>query len=262
MIELSLLLCCGLTAGILTGMIGIGGGLVIVPGLLIILKPVVGADVLMKVCVATSLATIPFTAAWAAYHHHRRGNLELSKARDIGFGVAVGALLGGLCSPLFSESALKFGFAVFASYIGLKMYRGRALVSTLTASRLMDGSAGAAVGALSGLIGIGGTMMVPYLLASGLPFLRAAAVSSAVGVVVATFASIGFAISAHTHHTDIAGAFGYVHKHAFFAVTSASMLGGYVGVRCAHRISAPSLKRCFAVVLLISAAKVIVESIF
>ena len=120
--------------------------------------------------------------------------------------------------------------------------------------------AGAVTGALSSWVGIGGgTIVVPFLASTGEEMKRAIGISSAVGVVVAVFASLGYALSAWRLGTSFPGRWGYVHLGAFASIVPASMLGAYIGVRLGVFVSAPLLKKIFAVLLLGSAAKLLMS---
>ncbi len=253
-----LLVIAGLTAGILSGLLGIGGGLVLVPSLLM-LSSELGADA-AKVALATSLATIPFTGGWAAFQQSRLGNVDFGKVKKLSAGVAVGAVLGSCSAALVPDVALKVVFVVFAAYVGVQMLlnlQPRFPVAFSTRSATI---AGAVTGALSSWVGIGGgTIVVPFLASTGEDMKRAVGISSAVGVVVAVFASLGYALSAWRLGTSFPGRWGYVHLGAFASIVPASMLGAYIGVRLGVFVSAPLLKKIFAVLLLGSAAKLLMS---
>lgn len=253
-----LLAIAGLIAGVLSGLLGIGGGLVLVPCLLMA-QAELGADP-AKVALATSLATIPFTGGWAAFQQTRLGNVDFSKVKMLSFGVAIGAVAGSCTATLVPDVALRVTFVAFAVYVGFQMLMDAQPRIPVEFSAKSAAVAGLVTGALSSWVGIGGgTVVVPFLTSTGEPVKKAVGISSAVGVVVAAFASVGYAFGAwHLGDGGAApGRLGYVHIAAFASIVPASLIGAYVGVRLGARVSAPRLKKIFAVVLLASAAKLL-----
>lgn len=115
------LIAVGLVSGMLTGMLGIGGGLVLVPALMWLLPGLVADAVLMKSCVAASFAIILFTGVWASWLQHRAGNFDLRMTLPISAGVAVGTLVGGVCTAFAPDVALREFFIVFACYVAVQM---------------------------------------------------------------------------------------------------------------------------------------------
>jgi uncharacterized protein len=248
------LACVGLVAGVLSGLLGVGGGLVLVPCLLI--AQGAQAPDATVVALATSLATIPFTGSWSTYQQHRLGHVDFAKVKTLAWGVAVGAVAGGFTAALVSEYVLKLLFGVFATYVGVQMLlalqpRFKSSFTPRSATIV-----GAITGALSSWVGIGGgTIVVPYLAATGEPVKRAIGISSAVGVVVALFSTLGYAWSAWRLGVQVPGRWGFVHSAALMSIVPMSLVGSFLGVRLGAVVSAPLLKRIFGVLLLISAAK-------
>jgi uncharacterized membrane protein YfcA len=246
----------GLVAGVLSGMLGIGGGQVLVPCLLAALAGSVPEPFLMKTALATSLATIPFTGGWAAYQQSREGNVDPSKVSKLAFGVVAGALLGGLAAPYVPASVLKGLFSVFALYVGAQMIIGRQPKFSAEFNRRNGAVAGAATGALSSWVGIGGgAVVVPFLLAVGEPVKKAAGISSAVGVVVAAAATAGYGWSARAQAVSLPNQWGFVHLPALASIVAASFFGVLIGIKLARRVDALMLKRMFAITLLAAGAK-------
>jgi uncharacterized membrane protein YfcA len=251
-----LMMLIGLVAGVLSGLLGIGGGLVLVPGLLV-LQSLSGSDA-TAVALATSLATIAFTGSWSAYQQHRLGNVDIDKVKKLSAGVAVGAVLGGYTAALMPGTVLKIVFCVFAFYVAGQMWLGAQPRMDIEFNTRSAAGAGLATGALSSWVGIGGgTIVVPFLTSTGEPVKKAIGISSAVGVPVAVFASLGFAWSAWRSGVSVPGRWGFVDLTALVGIVPASLLGSYGGVRLGNRVRAPVLKKIFAVILSLSAAKIL-----
>lgn len=212
-----------------------------------------------KVALATSLATIPFTGSWAAFQQARLGNVDFGKVKKLSFGVAFGAIAGSCTATLVPDIALKVTFVAFAVYVGFQMLMDAQPRIPVAFSARSAAVAGLVTGALSSWVGIGGgTVVVPFLTSTGEPVKKAVGISSAVGVVVAAFASMGYAFGAwRLGEGAVPGRLGYVHIAAFASIVPASLIGAYVGVRLGSRVSAPRLKKIFAVALLASAAKLL-----
>jgi uncharacterized protein len=254
--EMALMILVGLVAGVLSGLLGIGGGLVLVPALLV-LQSTVGPEA-TAVALATSLASIAFTGAWSAYQQHGLGNVDFGKVKKLSAGVAVGAVLGGFTAALMPGVVLKVVFCIFATYVAFQMLLEAQPRMNLKFTTRSAAGAGLLTGALSSWVGIGGgTVVVPFLTSTGEPVKKAIGISSAVGVTVAIFASLGFAWSAWRSGVTAPGRWGFIDLAAMVSIVPASLLGSYGGVRLGTRVSAPSLKKIFAVILLLSATKIL-----
>lgn len=246
----------GVVAGILSALLGIGGGQVLVPCLLAALGTSLSGDMLMKTVLATSLATIPFTGGWTAYQQSRAGNVDTAKVGRLALGVVAGALLGGFAAPWVPGDVLKAIFCVFAFYVSLQMLAGRHPRFESGWSSRSATIAGAATGALSSWVGIGGgAVVVPYLLAVGEPVARATGISSAVGVVVAASATLGYAWSALAQSVSLPHQLGFVHLPAAAGVVGGSFFGVLIGMRLARAVPTLWVKRLFAVTLLAAGVK-------
>lgn len=253
-----LLLGAGLIAGILSGLLGIGGGIVLVPALLFILAGYVPPELLMKVALATSLATIPFTSAFATLQQHKAGNSNFGKVKQLVGGVAVGGVLGGITASMMPGTVLKAVFCLFALYVGTQMFLNKQPKFKLSFNPRSAAGAGVVTGAMSSWVGIGGgNILVPFLNSTGEDMKKAAGITSPVAVVVAIFASAGYAIAASQMSMHVAGVYGFVHFAAFALIVATSLIGVFFGVRLAGKVSALTLKRVFAVLLLATGTKIL-----
>ncbi len=241
----------GLLSGVLAGLLGIGGGLIIVPALLLIL-PLHGVSAAssMHVAVATSLATVIMTALVASYAQHRRGAVQWRIVSRMGLGLALGAGSGALVADALPAEILRACFGVFALFAAVHMIlhsRVTAAARPLAWPALLG--AGALIGHLSAIVGIGGgTMTVPFLRWRGLTLTRAVATSSACGLAIALGGSLGFVLL----HEGMRGYMaGYIHWPAALGIGLSSVLAAPLGVRLTHSISTVVLSRIFSIFLVI-----------
>ncbi|MDZ7791780.1 MAG: sulfite exporter TauE/SafE family protein [Xanthomonadales bacterium] len=253
-----LLLVIGLFAGILAGLLGIGGGLVIVPGLtaLLLLGPT-DENVAVPIAIATSLATMLMTAASSIWFHYRRGAVHWPTIARLGSGVAVGAAAGALLATLIPGQTLGRVFAVIAAFIGLRMIitAPAAQAASRAAFPRLWWLAGPLIGSVSALVGIGGgTFNVPYLARNGYRMVQAVANASACGWPIALAGSAVFALRTPTgpgpDHL-----LGHIWLPGMFAIGLGGMLAAPLGVALAHRLPAAGLRRVFGGVLILVAVR-------
>ena len=254
LILIPLLLACGVVAGLLAGMLGVGGGIVIVPMLYHVFIHVgVDAAVVMPLAVGTSLATIVVTASMSSRSHHARGNVDVSLLRRWIPAVLVGVVTGtALGSVLPGETLLVlFGafMALIATHMLLTAGRSVALTDTLPGKWGQRGAA-TGIGGLAALLGVGGgTLVVPYLNFFKFPMHRAVGSSAVLGLVVAIPASIGYILSGWGAAGLPVGSTGYVNWLAFGLIVPMTMLFAPLGVRLCQRLDVTRLRRAFAVLL-------------
>jgi uncharacterized membrane protein YfcA len=255
-IEWLLYPALGVIAGLLAGLLGVGGGLVLV-GALALLLPHQGipAAIAMQAALATSLASVLLTAASSAYAHARRGAVLWRHVAWLLPGLLLGAFLGGRFATGIAGPALRWfvvGYCLLAALqLALDLPRPR---SGGDAPReAPPGSwlvlAGTGIGAVSAVVGIGGgSMTVPLLVWRGVAPVRAVATSSACGVAIGLSAAASYA-SAPGAVGMPAGSVGYVFVPAAVGIVVTSLLAAPFGARLAHRIDGRTLKRVFAAFL-------------
>ena len=255
------LLVAGFVAGIIAGLLGVGGGIVLVP---VLFQTFVFFDLpphlQIHMAVATSLAIICFTGFQSARSHLKRGAVDVMVLRDWGMFVAIGALSGAIAARFIAPVGLKLVFAAIALGAGLRMLisrdggEGRAHPLALGMQKCLS----LLIGLFSALMGIGGgTLSVPLLGMSGRVMHRAVGTSSAIGVIIAVPATLGF-ILAGWNLTDLPPlSLGYVNVLALGLMIPTSMLGAPLGARMAHQLSRPTLNYVFAGFLLISAGRML-----
>lgn len=255
-------LLCGLVAGVIAGMFGVGGGIIVVPVLLLLfhldgIDPVIS----MQLAVGTSLATIVVTNLSATWNHHRRGAVQWGAARQYMPGCLLGAWLGSQLAAAMSGTLLILLFGWFELFVGWKMIRakGGGTPSARFSAPHVTPLIGLGIGTLSSLFGIGGgTLSVPALtLLSGLPMQQAVGTSSAIGVPLALAGSLGFIQAGWHLHTLPPGTLGYFVPAAFLGIASGSLLTTPLGVRLAHAADPVRLRQGFGFFLLIVGVKLI-----
>ncbi len=248
---LAILLVVGAFAGLVAGMLGVGGGIVLVPAFFYALGHLgYGAGQLMQICVATSLATIVFTSVRSVQAHHRKGAVDWAMLKSFAPMVVLGALLGTYIATRVSSAALQGVFGGLAGLAGLYMAFGRPswrLAEGLPTQPLRGVIAGG-LGLASAMMGIGGgTFGVPMMSLYGYPIHRAVATASGLGVIIAVPAMLGFlALPVQDAPPYSIGA---VNLPAFAAVIVTTYITTPWGAALAHRMNAAPLKRAFAVFL-------------
>jgi uncharacterized membrane protein YfcA len=247
----------GVAAGLLAGLLGVGGGLVLVAALVLLLPAQgVATDKLMQAALATSLASIIVTATASAWAHHRRGSVDWPSFRWLAPGLVAGAWAGSELATRLDGQLLRVGVAAYCLLAGLQLLtdwpRTSAPRPPLPASAGL-GLAGLCIGVVSALVGIGGgSMSVPVLIWRGQPAVRAVGTSSACGVLIGLAAAGGFGLRAHVEGMPPAS-LGYVFLPASIGVAITSVLAAPYGAAWAHRLPARTLKRVFAAFLVLMA---------
>lgn len=256
-------LLAGTVAGFLAGLLGIGGGMVIVPVLVYVYASAgFPADSLMQFALATSLASILFTGLGSVRTHHAHGVVRWDLVRTLAIPLMLGALAGSQLADALGSAWLMRLFGVFAALIALQMLlaAGAAVTNLPDAVPVPVGkpaqlAAGTIIGVASAIFGIGGgSLTVPWLHALGVRMQSAVATSAACGVPLALAGASGYMIAGSARADLPSGALGYVHLPSLFVLTIASVPMATVGARLAHRLPAATLRRVFAALLLIVAA--------
>lgn len=250
----------GAFAGVLAGLLGVGGGLVIVPVLAVLfINAGISSTVIMHLAVGTSLATIIFTSLSSVWAHHRHGAVRWEVFVALAPGIILGALLGALMADWLASDNLQLVFGLFELMVAMQMGMNlRASPQRALPGRMGMGMAGGVIGTISALVGVGGgTMTVPFLQWCNLPMRQAVATSAACGLPIAVAGAIGFVVTGWGEVTLPVGSSGYLYWPAFLGIVSASVLFAPLGARLAHRLPATALKRFFALFLLLLALRML-----
>ncbi len=248
------LLALGTVVGFLAGLLGIGGGMMMVPAMTLILtQRGVESGLAVKMAIATSMATILFTSLSSVRAHHQLGAVRWPIARAMAPGIVVGGLLAGAGAfAVLKGQGLALLFAAFIGYTALQMMLdkkprpGRALPGPWG-----QAGVGAGVGFISGLLGAGGAFLsVPFMTWCNVPPRHAVGTSAALGFPIALASTAGYLIAGRGLAPALPGAMGYLYLPALLIVALASVMLAPWGARTAQRIDVVLLKRLFAVLLL------------
>lgn len=256
--DLFLYALTGALAGLSAGMLGIGGGLIIVPMLVgLFASQGFHPEIIMHLALGTSLATIIFTSLSSIYAHQRHRAILWPVFKNLIPGILLGAIAGGLLAGYLDTHILKPVFAVFELLVAIHLI----LAKQVHPHRALPNStglitAGSAIGSVSALVGIGGgTMSVPFLVWCNINIRQAIATSAAIGLPIAIAGSMTYAVSGwHNNHLP-EFSLGYVHLPSLASITVCSILFAPVGAQLAHRLPLPWLKKIFAVCLILMASK-------
>jgi len=256
-------LILGMVAGLMAGLLGIGGGLIIVPVLVFtFVAQQFGSRLEMHLAVATSLASVVFTAVSSAWAHHRRGAVRWDVVWRLAPGIAMGALAAGWSARYLGSDVLKVMFGVFACLAAgnLAWERGPSQQRDLPGPAGLT-LAGTVIGAISTLVGIGGgTMTVPFLAWCRLDMRTAVGSSAACGFPIAVAGTLAMMLAGWDEPGLPVGATGYVYWPAALIVALASIFAAPVGARLAHAMPVRTLRRVFAVLLIVVGVKLILSA--
>jgi len=286
-LEIISLLLLGAVAGTLAGLLGVGGGIVIVPVFVWIFQSHAEIPItrLMHIAIGTTLATIVITSTSSIIAHHRRGAVHWSIVWQLVPGIIIGALLGAVIADALPSETLRVIFAIFILLVSAQLGFGAQrvphchtnsdkdiLCSSFTSilspqeareikpqtienkyklpSKLGMGFTGAVIGSSSSLVGIGGgSVIVPFLVWCNVPMRNAVATSAACGFPIAVSGAVGF-IATGWHVNELpAFSSGYIYWPAFAAIAPTSLLFAPLGAKLVHIIPTGTLKKFFAVFL-------------
>lgn len=252
-IEMALYLLLGALVGILAGLLGVGGGLIIVPVLAAIFSyNGLPLELIMHLALGTSLASILFTSMSSVYSHHQHQAVSWSRAFKLTPGILFGAWFGGLFAGLLSGDTLKPVFAVFELLVAAYMlWGGRTQAHNSSPSILNFSASGGLIGFVSSIVGIGGgSLTVPWLMWHGSNIHKAIATSAAVGFPIALGGALGYLYTGWNHALLPQYAVGYIYLPALVSIILSSMLFAPLGVKLAHRLDVKKLKQLFAFLLI------------
>ena len=248
----------GLIAGILAGLLGVGGGLVIVPMLIFcFVQQGVQPEIIMHLALGTSLASIIFTSISSFMAHHRRGAVDWIIVRRIIPGILIGTFLGTIVASRLSTGFLKVFFCIFLYSVATQMI----LNKKPGATRDLPGNAGMfgvgnVIGLTSSLVGIGGgSLSVPFMLWCNITAHRAIGTSAAIGLPIAIAGTFGYIINNLQANGLPPYSLGYVYLPALLFIACFSVLTAPLGARLAHALPVDKLKKIFALFIYIVATK-------
>jgi uncharacterized protein len=252
--ELALL---GIGTGFLAGLLGIGGGMLMVPFITIIMSQRgVAPDLAVKMAIATSMATIIFTSISSVRAHHKRGAVRWDIVKRLAPGIVLGSIVASLgVFALLKGSYLAIFFGLFVSFSATQMFLDKKPKPT----RQMPGTAGQLaaggfIGFLSGLVGAGGGFVsVPFMTWCNVAIHNAVATSAALGFPIAVANVLGYVVAGQNLQNLPVGSFGYIWLPALAVIALCSVFTAPLGAKAAHSLPVSKLKRVFASILYVLA---------
>jgi uncharacterized membrane protein YfcA len=242
----------GLFAGTIGGLMGLGGGIIIVPALhYIFIGQGFPSGIIMHLAVATSLATIVFTALAATWTHHRKDAVLWPTVGLLVPGIFMGGVAGAVIANYLPSNTLRIGFGVFELLVAIQIasdIKPSPHRNLPTAGGTV--STGGGIGMMSTLLGIGGgTMTVPFLLWCNVNMRNAVATSSACGLPIAFAGATSMIVTGWDNAALPADSLGYVYWPAALVIIAATVIAAPFGAKLAHLLPIITLKRLFAVLV-------------
>jgi uncharacterized membrane protein YfcA len=250
------LLVLGSFTGFAAGLLGIGGGMLLVPFLTLLFTwRQYPSDLIVKMAIATSLATILFTSVSSVRAHHKRGAVLWPVAFVLAPGILLGSLIGAQIAGRLPTFWLSMVFAVFVGFSAFQMLLDR---KPRPSRELPKGAAmfgvGSVIGVISSIVGAGGGFIsVPFMVWSNVRIHNAVATSAALGFPIAAAGTIGYIIAGVGVAGLPKGTVGFIYLPALAAIAAASMLTAPLGAKVAHSLDTKPLKRVFASLLFVLA---------
>jgi uncharacterized protein len=262
MTYIALYLAAGAFVGFLAGLLGIGGGMMLVPMLSAIFTAQQFApDHVVHMSLATGMASVIFTSSSSVRSHHAKGSVDWSLVKRWVLPLTLGAMASSFASGWIEQKTLAIGFVIivyggaFQIYTGKKPAPGKALPSTPWLWAF-----GLPIGFICGFVSAGGTFLtVPVMLYFGVPMLNAVGTGAALGVPVAIFGTVGFILSGLKTPGLPDPHLGFVYLPALCALVVVSVLTAPLGAKLAHRLPTQTLKKVFALSLFLVATRMLVK---
>ncbi len=255
-------LVLGAVAGFLAGLFGVGGGLVLVPVLLLLFDAQhFPTGYLMHLALGTSMATIVFTSFASARKHHQHGAVNWQVVRRIAPGILLGTAIGAATASAIPTKGLGIFFALFVYFAAVQILIDKRPHPSRQLPRIAGMTlTGTFTGWVSSLVSIGGgTIVVPFLIWCNVPIRNAIATSAAIGFPIAVGGTLGY-LAIGWHIDALPGPhLGYVYLPALFWVALASVLTAPLGAKATHRMNVGLLRRLFALLLIVLATKLLLK---
>ncbi|MCK4742197.1 MAG: sulfite exporter TauE/SafE family protein [Sulfuriflexus sp.] len=262
MLEWASYLLLGAFAGTMAGLLGVGGGLIIVPVLVFIFTghqfPV---ESIVHIAVGTSLASIVMTSISSTWAHQQHAAVLWPVFWQLTPGIILGVFIGAVIADFMNANSLRTFFGVFELLVAAQM----AMNIKPAAHRQLPNwqgtaSAGSGIGIISSIVGIGGgTLTVPFLIWCNTNMHKAIATSAACGLPIAVAGAIAYTLTGLNEANLPEGAMGYIYWPAFTGIIITSILFAPLGARLAHRLPVAVLKKVFAVLLAVLGLRMLMQ---
>ncbi len=252
--ALALYAATGIFSGFLAGLLGIGGGMIIVPALLWSFHlQGISPEVSTHMAVGTSLASILLTSVSSVRTHHQHGNVDWPLMAKLSIGLMIGSWFGAQIAHAMPARTLQIIIAIFALWTGQHLLRGRKAQAQNKPFPGTTGTiaAGSVIGTASAIFGIGGgSLTVPFLVHHGMRMQRAVGSAAAGGFPIALAGSLGFLWAGWSEPGLPAGSTGFIYWPALLGLSVTSLIFASIGAHAAQRLPATQLKRLFGILLL------------
>ena len=244
----------GIISGILSGLLGIGGGVIIIPGLMLVFQHLDLSSDLMHLAIGTSLASMIFNTLSASYSHYKKNAVLFPVVKPMGLGICVGALCGAYLARLLPSYFLQVFFGVFECILGIylffpsrKVFKHRTLPKFWGLSTIAVG-----VSTFSTILGVGGGLInVPLLCYFNTPLKKAIGTSSALSFLISVLGAASFFIFG-MHASDSPDSIGFLYLPGFIVISIAALFAAPYGVKLAHYFPTNLLKKIFGIALIIT----------
>jgi len=258
--EYLLYLTTGLFTGLLSGLLGVGGGLIMVPVLnFIFTKLGFPSTNIMHMALGTSLAVIILTSIASSRAHHQHHNVDWTIVKNIALGIMLGAFFGSLVAAKFNANLLKVLFAIYTFVVAFQILNDY----TPNPSRILPrrptlNCIGIVIGCISSFVGIGGgTLSVPFLIYCNINAKRAIGTSSAIGLPIAVAGAIGYVVSGLSVSNLPSHSLGFVYLPSLAIIAAASLISAPFGAVLVQKLSVKKLKKIFALLLFVIGIKML-----
>ena len=255
----------GAIAGVLAGLLGIGGGQEIIVPMLVFcfVRQDIPEAMIMHIALGTSLASIMFTAVSSFRAHHKRGAVRWDVVRKIVIGIFTGTFMGSYIAAQLSTRFLKGFFVIFLYYVAFQMLAQKNPKPRAKFPAMLSCSGSAiSSGVVSSFVGIGGgALSVPFMVACNISIHHAIGTSAAIGFPIAVAGTIGYIVNGLSIQGLPEYSLGYIYLPALLGIVVTSVLTAPLGVRLAHSLPVDHLKRVFAVLLLVVGTRMLVSII-
>ena len=264
-LEWTIYIVLGLFAGFVAGLLGVGGGLIIVPVLIFVFTAHHFADqYVVHLALGTAFVSIVFTSISSFRAHHQHGAVDWKLWREISPGVVIGTLLGTVIAAYLSAAFLKIFFVAFLFFVATQMLLGFKPKAERELPRLPGMfAAGSVIGAVSSFVGIGGGVLsIPFMTWCNVTLHRAIGTSAAIGLPIAVAGAVGYAANGLLVQSALPPySLGFIYLPALVAIVVASVLTAPLGAKLAHQLPVKKLKKIFALLLYILGVRMVISII-
>lgn len=254
----------GIFVGTLSGIFGIGGGLVIVPTLLYCFKGLgFPTDLAIRMAIGTSLATILVTVSSSAYAHHKNGNVDWGIVKKICLWIIIGGVSGTFISGELASDTLEIIFSIFVVLVAIKMFTDIKVEREYKPTgMILYGIVGFIIGLKSTILGIGGgTISIPFLTWRGVSMKKAVGVSASIGIPIALSGVFSYIYTGMKLPNLPQYSLGLIYLPAFFGVILTSSYFAKVGAKISNHLPQDKMKKGFALFLFLVAIKMFAEKL-